>query len=254
MSFREKLLNVMDQKNHWGWKFLSGPGLSKSQLLIHFQQEYEVYVRDFPILLARILGRMGTGDENLKRELAENIFEEQTGDLSKKISQGNSHPKLFLKMMVGLGFSEKKFKDIELLPTSLAYRCFLDQMTLNEDWRIGAGILMLFVEGSLHDRSKLKSNYREKISLAQKLRDHALIKYYKLDPKYADLVRVHYAVEGGHRKSAWQTLLKLIPNELEDQFVLRMEQALELWLLFRDGVCVEMGLENEEFRNILVGN
>ena len=27
-----------------------------------------------------------------------------------------------------------------------------------------------------------------------------------------------------------------------------MEEALELWLLFRDGVCVEMDLESRDFK------
>src|SRR5690606_23864701 len=100
-DFIEALLHVMDQKNHWGWKYLSGPNLKKTQLLIHFQQEYETYVRDFPIFLARILGRMEKGHFSLKRELAENLYEEQTGGISKSISKGQSHPELFLKMMKG---------------------------------------------------------------------------------------------------------------------------------------------------------
>ena len=53
-QFKELLLQIMDQKNHWAWQYFSGGGITKSQLKIHFQQEYEVYVRDFPVFLSRI--------------------------------------------------------------------------------------------------------------------------------------------------------------------------------------------------------
>lgn len=253
-AFRESLLQVMDQKNHWGWEFLSGPKLARAQLLIHFQQEYETYIRDFPTFLARILGRMDTRSALLKREFAENLYEEQTGGISEKISKGRSHPELFLKMMGGLGYKAKNFDHIEFLPTSLAYRCFLDKVTFLDDWRVAAAIMTLFVEGSVNDRARLSRSYRDTMSLKQKLKNHAMIRFYGLKEKDADLIKVHHAVEGGHRKSAWESVLKEIPSSLEPILLKRMREALELWLLFRDGVCVEMGLESREFRSYVEAN
>lgn len=254
-DLKDALLEIMDLKHHWGWKFLSSDGLKKHQLLTHFQQEYETYIRDFPIFLARILGRMentqSPADDQLKREIAENLYEEQTGGISQKLSQGRSHPELFLKMMSGLGFSKKQFEKIDLLPTSLAYRCFLDRVTLIDDWRMGAAILSIFVEGSCKDRERLKRSFKEKDSLKKKLSEHALIKHYGLKEKDADLIKVHHAVEGDHRRSAWETILRTVPDSQSAHLVQRMTQALELWLLFRDGVCVEMGLESEEFRALV---
>ncbi|MBN8555710.1 MAG: iron-containing redox enzyme family protein [Deltaproteobacteria bacterium] len=248
-SFQERLLSVMDKKNHWGWEQLTGPHLSKKQLLIHFQQEYEVYVRDFPIFLARILGRLDSHStfNSLKRELAENIFEEQTGGLSLSVSKGFSHPDLFLKMMRGLGFSEKVFQSIRLLPTSLAYRSYLDLLTFQKDWRVAAAVLTLFVEGSVEDRARLKKNYKPTKSLDQKLKSHSLHKYHGLRISDMDLVRAHHMIEGDHRRSAWETLLKLIPKNLEDETVEALTRSLELWQLFRDGVCVEMQMHNPEW-------
>lgn len=247
-KLKEQLLGVMDQKNHWGWEFLSHKGLSKAQLLVHFQQEYETFVRDFPLLLARVLGRMSSDSETLKRELAENIYEEQAGGLSLKWSKGKSHPELFLHMMKGMGYQPKSFQSIELLPTSLAYRCFLDKVSLLDDWRVGAAVLTLFVEGSSKDRERIKSGYKETAALASKIKNHGLVKHYGLPLQYADLIRVHHAVEGGHRKSAWETLLKNIPSHQEDLIVKRMNEALDLWLLFRDGVCLEMDLEPKDLQ------
>ena len=56
-DLREQLLSVMDRKNHWAWPHFTRPGLTKVQLAIHFRHEYHTYVRDFPALLARVLGQ-----------------------------------------------------------------------------------------------------------------------------------------------------------------------------------------------------
>ncbi|HSF10195.1 MAG TPA: hypothetical protein VLA60_12335, partial [Nitrospirales bacterium] len=56
-QFRLRLLNLMTQKHHWAWPRIVGPTISKAQLKIHYQQEYAVYVRDFPVFLARIHGQ-----------------------------------------------------------------------------------------------------------------------------------------------------------------------------------------------------
>lgn len=238
----------MDQKDHWGWKILTGPSISKKQLSIHFQQEYEVYVRDFPILLSRVLGRMDASAQVLKREFAENIYEEQTGGLSKSVSKNLSHPELFLKMMRGLGYRNQDFENIKLLPTSLGYRAYLDLVTLTKDWRIGAALLTLFVEGSIEDRARLTRSYKPTKTLEAKLKNHSLHKFHGLKFSEMDLVRAHHLIEGAHRKSAWETTLRFIPKFLEAEVLEAMNQALELWQLFRDGVCIEMDVEHPDFR------
>ena len=101
-QFRNQLLAIMDLKDHWAWTLFARGSLSKQQLKIHFQQEYGVYVRDFPVFLARIHGQNPPMD--VRRMLAQNIFEEDTGQLS----LGTAHPELFLKMMKGLGFKKRK--------------------------------------------------------------------------------------------------------------------------------------------------
>src|SRR5438093_3999093 len=118
----------MDRKHHWAWPSFSGNTLTKDQLKIHFQQEYAVYVRDFPVFLARIHGQ--NPPPSVRRMLAENIYEEDTGGLS----LGESHPELFLSMMEGLGFPVDSFEAIHLLPASRTYRAWLDRVSENRDW------------------------------------------------------------------------------------------------------------------------
>ena len=106
MPLRERLLAVMDRKHHWAYPNLTRAGLTRDQLFAHFKHEYLVYVRDFPVLLARVLGNVPAVDE-VRRALAENVYEEQTGGLSRT----DAHPALFLKMMAGLGFAPSAFAD-----------------------------------------------------------------------------------------------------------------------------------------------
>src|SRR5450432_1632376 len=103
---QERLLAMMDQKDHWAYAALTRPGLTRAQLLVHFQHEYLVYVRDFPAMLATALGRTPP-IADVRAALAENIDEEQTGGLSRS----GPHPELFLDMMAGLGFDRGLFTE-----------------------------------------------------------------------------------------------------------------------------------------------
>ncbi|HEX7665385.1 MAG TPA: iron-containing redox enzyme family protein, partial [Polyangiaceae bacterium] len=121
-TLADRLLAVMDQKHHWGYPHLTRPGLTRAQHFEHFKHEYLVYVRDFPVLLARCLGTVPDAIE-VRKSLAENIYEEQTGGISKSAP----HPELFLQMMEGMGYRREQFAedDAWLHPSARAYRDFL---------------------------------------------------------------------------------------------------------------------------------
>ncbi|MEE9230070.1 MAG: iron-containing redox enzyme family protein, partial [Acidobacteriota bacterium] len=122
-EIQEILLGVMDRKDHWAWPHINEGRATREQLLLHFQQEFDVYVRDFPILLSRVHARCPHAE--VRRDLAENLYEEETG----KLSKGVPHPELFLVMMEGLGFPRARFDNIELLPEASAYRAWIDVVT-----------------------------------------------------------------------------------------------------------------------------
>ena len=56
-QFREKLMAIMDRKDHWAETLFAGPQVTKAQIETHYRQEYAVYVRDFPVFLSRIHGK-----------------------------------------------------------------------------------------------------------------------------------------------------------------------------------------------------
>lgn len=233
-QFRNRLLDLMVRKDHWAWNRFVGPSISKAQLKIHYQQEYAVYVRDFPVFLARIHGK--NPPLAVRRMLAENIFEEDTGQLS----LGMSHPDLFLKMMEGLGFRQKDFDRPTLLPATSRYRGWLDRMSDHPDWVVGAAVMTIFVEGSVHDRVELSRPSRPKTAkqISQKITNHPLVIFHGVPSHAMDLIRAHQMVEGGHRHDAYAMVVNEAKTRGQQDMILRtMERTLTLWLRYRDGVA-----------------
>jgi len=232
--FRERLLSIMDRKNHWAWPAFGGPDISKAQLKIHFQHEFAIYVRDFPVLLARIHGR--NPPAAVRRMLAENIYEEETGGLS----FGKSHPDLFLVMMKGLGFAEAEFENIRLLPAACAYRAWLDRVTGQRDWVRAAATMAIFVEGSINDRHEIlhPAGPKAEREIEEVVRRHPLVRYHGLSPDYMDLTRAHQRVEAGHRHHAYAMVVAGAIGRRHQQAVIAcVEKTLALWLRYRDAVA-----------------
>ena len=240
----QRLLAMMDQKDHWAWSALTRPGLGRGQLLVHFQHEYLVYVRDFPALLARVLGQTPPL-EDVRAALAENVYEEQTGG----ISRSGPHPELFLGMMQGLGFSPASFDEnaCNLHPSARSYRQMLRDASLAAPWQAGCALLTIFVEGSRNERAELEGRYvRPRGDDAVKR--HPLVEHYGCPAEAMKLTRAHGEVEGGHRADAWRIVLEHVPDDdgpLAGAVIQTCERALWAWHRYRDGVAERMGLRCE---------
>ncbi|MBM4127338.1 MAG: iron-containing redox enzyme family protein [Nitrospira sp.] len=237
--FTQRLLTVMDGKHHWAWEHFATGRLTTAQLKIHFQQEYAVYVRDFPVFLARIHGH--NPPASVRRMLAENIYEEDTGGLS----LGTSHPALFLSMMEGLGFRSQDFEHIRLLPAARRYRAWLDRISNHRQWVLGAAALTVFVEGSVKDRAELAqpSQPRTSEEIEAVIARHPLVRHHGLSPDHMDLIRAHQAVEAGHRHDAYDMVVHHATTRAEQQAVLTcVKKCLALWLAHRDAVAKACGI------------
>ncbi|HMU30152.1 MAG TPA: iron-containing redox enzyme family protein [Nitrospira sp.] len=233
-QFLERLLSIMDRKHHWAWPIIMGPGITKAQLKLHYQQEYLVYVRDFPVLLARVHGQNPPPD--VRRMLAENIYEEDTGGLS----FGRSHPELFNEMMRGLGFDSRVFLRATLLPASLRYRRWLEKVTASRDWVVGAAALAVFVEGSIKDRQEIQepSKPKTEAQIEAYIDAHPLIRHHKIEREHMDLIRAHQKVEAGHRQDAYTMVVNYAETRSQQNAVLAcVRQGLTLWTAYRDSIA-----------------
>lgn len=240
--FRERLLAIMDRKDHWAWPAFCGAEITRTQLRIHFQQEFATYVRDFPVLLARIHAR--NPPPAVRRMLAENIYEEETGGLS----FGRSHADLFLAMMRGLGLVAEDFEGIRLLPAARAYRAWLDRITGASDWVRAAATMAIFVEGSVHDRREILHPGAPKTAreIERAVRRHPLVRYHGVPPTCMDLTRAHQKVEGGHRQHAYAMVVAGATGRRQQNAVIGcVERTLAAWLRYRDAVARACGLTRD---------
>lgn len=233
-EFRERLLGVMERKVHWAWPAFTAGLVPKSALHVHLEQEYAVYIRDFPVLVGRAYVQCPVAEA--RRELAENLYEEETGGLH----AGRPHPELFLEYPRGLGMDLARFERVELLPGSARFRELLDEATMNRGWAAAAAVTTLFLEGTPYERGELDENAARRPEPA--LEEHPLVKHYGLPLERLALTKAHRAVEGGHRRAAWKILLDYVPAEARAPALSSMEEALAGWLDYRDGVAAAAGL------------
>jgi pyrroloquinoline-quinone synthase len=231
-AFREALLQVMERKTHWAWPRFNAGEVVKSKLHLHLEQEYGVFVRDFPVLVGRAYAQCPI--PAVRRELAANLYEEETGGLA----AGKPHPELFLEYPRGLGFDLTRFEHVTLLPAAQRYRDVIDLATIAQGWSAAAAVVTIFLEGTAQERAVLDGT---EATLAP-LTAHPLVVHYGLPLESLALTRAHRGVEGSHRVSAWRVMLEFVP-EPEHQRVLHfMNDAVVTWLAWRDEVAQVCGL------------
>ena len=233
-EFRERLLDVMEEKTHWAWPGFTSGLVAKERLSVHLEQEWESYVRDFPVLVARAYVNCPFADA--RRELIENVYEEETGGLH----AGRPHPELFLEYPRGLGMDLSRFEHVELLPAARRYRETLDRMTLERGWEVAAAVTTLFIEGSSYERGELDANAPRRPE--PPLEQHPLVVHYGLSLEHLALTKAHRMVEGSHRKAAWHVILDFVDPSARANVVACMREVLERWLEYRDEVAAAVGL------------
>jgi pyrroloquinoline-quinone synthase len=233
-DFREALLQIMERKKHWGWVGFTSGKVPRDRLHYHFEQEYETYVRDFPVMIGRAYVQCPVAEA--RRDLAENLYEEETGG----IIAGRPHPELFLEYPKGLGFDLARFQKVELGPAARTFRDALDHYTQARGWAQACAVTTIFLEGTDHERGELDPDAPKRP--APPLEDHPLVKHYNLPLEALALTKAHRTVEGSHRAAAWRIVLDHVPATDHPGVVAAMEATLVAWLAYRDEVAIACGL------------
>ena len=233
-GFREALLEVMGRKDHWAWSHFTSGRVAKSLLHVHLEQEYAVFVRDFPVLVGRAYVQCPIPE--VRRELAENLYEEETGGLH----AGRPHPELFLEYPRGLGFDVARFADVKLLDGAKRYRDTLDRYTQAQGWAVAAAVVTVFLEGTAHERALFDPQAPKRPAPA--LADHPLARHYGLPLESLALTKAHRGVEGDHRLAAWRVMLDHVVESERAAVVAAMTDTLVAWLAYRDDVARACGL------------
>ncbi|MGB0910733.1 MAG: iron-containing redox enzyme family protein [Nitrospirales bacterium] len=238
-QFREKLFDVLRRKQHWASSHFTNQSTTKDHLHKLYHQEYVVYIRDFAVLLARIVGKNPPWE--VRRRLATTIYEEETGGLSFH----QPHQELFLQMMIGLGFDRSGFRDVKLLSSSRIYREWLDHLCEEEDWLVGATVLTVFVEGTQMDQDDVMypKGPKAPAEIEDIITKHPLVQYQGLSPKHMDYIRVQQIVEPVNRRAVYDMVIHHAVEAEQQQYVLQqMEEALRQWSKYQDGIARSCGL------------
>ncbi len=233
-DFREALLGVMERKVHWGWPAFTAGEVARARLHVHFEQEYETYVRDFPVLIGRAYVQCPIAA--VRRPLAENLYEEETGG----VVAGRPHPELFLEYPRGLGMDLGRFAAVELLPAARAWRAQVDDCTWR-GWAVAAAVTTLFLEGTAHERGELDPDAPRRP--APPLEQHPLVVHYQLPLAALALTRAHRVVEGEHRAAAWRVVLDHTEPADRPAVIAAMREVLAGWQAYRDEVAAACGVD-----------
>lgn len=233
-AFVDGLLQVMEQKSHWAWPYFTSGKVARERLHVHFEQEYATYVRDFPVMVGRAYVQCPIAE--VRRELAENLYEEETGGLI----AGRPHPELFLEYARGLRMDLQRFERVELLPAARRYRAVLDETTERAGWEVAAAVATLFIEGTQYERGELDENAPRRP--APPLEQHPLVLHYGLAIEHLALTKAHRQVEGSHRAAAWRIIIRHVPPARRSSVLLAMQAALSAWSSYRDEVAAACGL------------
>jgi len=223
----------MERKKHWAWMQFTQGLVPRNRLHLHFEQEYETYVRDFPVMIGWAFVQCPIAE--VRRDLAENLYEEETGG----VIAGRPHPELFLEYPRGLSFDLARFDRIELAPAARRFRTALDEYTQNRGWAQACAVTTIFLEGTDHERGELDPNAPRRPE--PPLEDHPLVKHYGLPIEALALTKAHRKVEGSHRIAAWRMILDHAPEAERPSVVAAMETLLAAWLAYRDEVALAVG-------------
>ncbi len=232
--FLETMLALMERKAHWAWPLFTSGQVPKQRLHIHFEQEYETYVRDFPVMVGWAYVQCPIAA--VRRELAENLYEEETGGLV----AGRPHPDLFLEYPKGMGMDLERFERVELLPAAKAYRQLLDDCVQRRGWEVAAAVSTIFIEGTQYERGEVDAAAPKRP--VPPLEQHPLVVHYGLPLEALALTKAHRSVEGEHRDSAWRILVEHVPTSAQAGVISAMQQVLQAWHAYRDDVAHAVGL------------
>jgi len=233
-TFKEELLSVMEKKVHWSGAAFANGGVARDKLYIHFEQEFRLFVRDFPIFVGRAYVQCPVA--SVRRDLAENLYEEETGG----IAAGKPHPILFLEIPRGFGCDMRRFDSVQLLAGSQKYRDVIDKFTECHGWEAACAIATIFIEGTPYERGEIDPNAPKRP--VQPLEQHPLHAHYGLPLEFLALPRIHRGVEGGHREAAWRTILEHVSESARPGVVEAMKSALDGWHSYKEAVAEAVGL------------
>ena len=220
-AFVDELKELIDARRSFGghplWKRIEAGAVSRTDLEL-FAAQFFLQVREFPRAVSALHANCPFPDE--RRELAESLYEEETGRIS---GCGLPHPELFIRFGCGLGMAREAMTEAAPLPGTRALIDWFELSTKQRSFIEGSAAINLAAEGQVPG------------AFAPLAR--ALEKHYGLSRDAVAFWDVHEEADREHSDVGDHIVVRHAGTpELQRGVRAAVEQSLDMWWQFFDGI------------------
>ncbi len=220
-TFVKELMATIQSKRSFGghplWKEIAAGKVSKEGLKI-FAQQFFLQVREFPRAVSAMHANCPYADARV--ELAESLYEEETGQIS---GCGLPHPELFIKFGEAVGLKREEMLEAEALPGTAALIHWFETSTKNRSFLEGAAAINLAAEGQVPGAFA---------NFARSLEEH-----YGLATEAVAFWDIHEEADKDHSDVGDHIVVRYaVTDEWQDRARAAVTQSLAMWWQFFDGI------------------
>jgi pyrroloquinoline-quinone synthase len=225
-AFVKSLIELVRLRRSFGghrlWQKIEGGGLSRAGLQ-GFATQFFLQVVEFPKAVSALHANCPWLDA--RRELAESLYEEETG----KISQTKPHPELFLDFTRALGLRDEQVIHAVPLPTTTALIHWFELSTRQRPFLEGVAAINLAAEGQVPGAFGPFAR--------------ALERHYSLSREAVAFWDVHEVADREHSDVGDHIVIRhATTDELQSRITAAVRTSLEMWWQFFDGMDLAYGL------------
>ena len=225
-AFVDELRAMIDEGRSFGrhplWLRIAGGDVPRARLA-PFVVQFFLQVREFPRAVSAL--HASCGDAEQRVELAESLYEEETGRIS---GCDVSHPNLFIRFGEGVGVPRAAMTDGAALPTTAALIDWFRQSTREHPFIEGAAATNLAAEGQVPG------------SFGPFAR--ALERHYGCTRDQVAFWDIHEQADREHSAVGDHVVVRLATTAaLQDAVRRAVARSLETWWRFFDGIAAAVG-------------
>ena len=220
-AFVQELQSLIRARRSFGghplWHAIREGGVERDGLRV-FAVQFFLQVREFPRAVSALHASCSFPDERV--ELAESLYEEETGRIS---GCGCSHPELFIRFGEALGLARDELVHGEPLPSTAALLHWFELSTRQRSFLEGAAAINLAAEGQVPGAFGPFAR--------------ALEKHYGLPEAAVAFWDVHEIADREHSDVGDHIVVRHATSEaVQARVRAAVEESLRMWWLFFDGI------------------
>ncbi len=220
-ELRELIRRRRSFGGHPLWLRIVAGELPRESLRV-FAAQFFLQVREFPRAVSALHAACPFPEQRI--ELAESLYEEETGKIS---GCGLPHPELFIRFGMGLGMKREELVDAQPLPGTAALIHWFEVSTRQRSFIEGAAAINLAAEGQVPGAFG---------PFARALEQH-----YGLDREAVAFWDVHEIADREHSDVGDHIVVRFATSdEWRERVRAAVARSLDMWWLFFDGISAKL--------------